>query len=315
MTKAVGRLAAGALGIAVVAGTSAPADAVSAVEVGWWTATPLVAPDAPPDSVVVEGGLVGELAYGAVRYTLAPEEVPETLTVRLAADAASTPNSTLALCPLTETFVPAQGGSMADAPEYDCEAATVEAPPAADGESYEFDVAALVGGGSLAVAILPTAPTDRVVLSAPDAASLTIADTGPATSGTDSTSEREPLPDSDEQPTAAAPATSGSTTSGSGGTARAPRPAVSTPPLPAPALPSPAAGAPAPAPAQSPAAPSPGGGATPAAATDDSGSSGTSWLPPVAFVGLAALAAALWLGRRSDEDGDDADVLSAPQPA
>ena len=62
---------------------------------------------------------------------------------------------------------------MADAPKFDCRT-NATAEPGSTGETYEFDASSLVNNGALAVAILPTAPADRVVLSAPDANSLAI---------------------------------------------------------------------------------------------------------------------------------------------
>jgi hypothetical protein len=283
-------LAAGALAVAAVVGHAGPGHAATAVEAGWWTASPLVAPDAPPDALVVEGGVDGALAYGAVRYTLAPDEVPESLTVHLAPGAASTPSTTLALCPVTELFTPVQGGPMADAPAYDCEIA-VEAAPSADGASYRFDVAGLVRDGAVAVALLPTAPTDRVVLTSPGADSLATGDAAVATPGAGRPPAGEATSDRDVAgPTAPA-------TSGSSGAARAPRPVVSAPAVPSRPTPEAAAAPPRAAPASVAAAP----------AAQDGDPSRSSSVPPALFVGLAVVAALLWRGRGA---GDD--VVSAP---
>ncbi len=298
--RAVRVVAAASLAVAVaVSGQVGPAHGVTAVEAGWWTASPLlVAPDAPPGALVVEGGLAGALAYGAVRFTLTPDEAPEALTVRLAPGAASTPGTTLALCPLTEPFTPVHGGSMADAPAFDCETAQVEAPPPDDGEPYVFDVSGLAVAGALAVAVLPTAPTDRVVLSPPGAESL--ATSGP---GVDPPGSDGPPAGGSSSGDIAGPTTPSTASSGSGAV-RTPRPVAGAPA--APTRPAPGAAVPAPVAAAPPVA------ATPAAR--DQGSSGGSWLPPAVFVGLAVLAAALWFGTRAaDEDVTDLEnaVLSS----
>ena len=62
---------------------------------------------------------------------------------------------------------------MANAPAFDC-ARRATAGPSSDGTTYTFDVAPLVSGGVLAVALLPAMPADRVVLAAPDGNSLAV---------------------------------------------------------------------------------------------------------------------------------------------
>lgn len=273
-------LSAGACAVAAVVGHAGPGYAATAVEVGWWRSSPLVvAPDAPADALVVQGGVAGAMAYGAVRYTLSPDEVPQSLTVRLAPGALSTPTTTLVLCPLTEPITPVAGGQMADAPAFDCTSA-VEAPRSGDGTSYRFDVAPLVRDGELAVAILPTAPTDRVVLAPPGIDALATDD--PAGAPPDATpSPAGPTTDDGDVAGPSAPATSGSI-------------GLPTPPLPV--VPGPAG----------PLGAIPGAATTPSRSTPpvaaaptapDGDASGGSWLPPVAFIGLAVVAALLW--RRS----------------
>jgi hypothetical protein len=80
--------------------------------------------------------------------------------------------ATLELCPLVNPVLnPEQGGPSTDAPPYDC-THNVSAAPNTAGTTYQFQVSSLVTDGSLGVAILPTKPTDRVVLAPPDANSL-----------------------------------------------------------------------------------------------------------------------------------------------
>jgi hypothetical protein len=170
-------LAVGGVAFAVALGPARSSAAGPAIQSGWWMAPVAVAPDAPARGLVVQGGPTDDVAYGAVRFTLASDVVPDSLVLTVADGSASTPNTTLALCPLTEPFTPAQGGAMADAPAYDCERSG-EAAASDDGATYTFSVGGLVEDDALAVAILPTAPTDRVVLAAPGDESLVVPDGG-----------------------------------------------------------------------------------------------------------------------------------------
>jgi hypothetical protein len=154
----------------------APASrAASSVQAGWWTSAPAAtAPDAQDGGLLVQGGVdpAKPVAYAAVAYALAPGEQPVSLRLAVADGSASTPGAQLVLCPLAGPFSPAQGGPMADGPEFDC-ATTVTAAPAGGGTTYTFDgVGALARNGSLAVAIVPAAATDRVVLATPGPDSL-----------------------------------------------------------------------------------------------------------------------------------------------
>lgn len=269
-----------------------PCHAATVEAAGWWTATPLaLAPDAPGDALVVEGGVTEPRSYAAVRYALAPSERTVSLTLSLAPGSASTPNSTLRLCPLSELFRPVRGGPIADAPDFDC-ATSVEVAPAGDGRSYTFDVAGLVVGDELAVAVLPTAATDRVVLAdlADDAlvtASSTPTPRPAAPSGATSSVDATTVP-AEAAPASAPPVTPRPNGGGTVPSAARDAPAASTVPS-------------APAASAAPAA------AVPSAATVDaapaSSREGTTWFPPALFVGLAAVVAALWAGRRPD-DGD-----------
>lgn len=183
-----------------------PAHAASGVEAGWWTAVPVVAsPDAPADGLFVQGGPAsdGAVAYAAVAYSLAPGESPVSLRLSVLKGSASTPNTTLAVCPLVESFTPKQGGPMEEAPAFDCATRTTAAL-SADGTTYTFDVASLSGSSSLALAILPTAPTDRVVLERPNADSLA-ADTASVASALPEQPTSSTEPSSDPAAPAAVP--------------------------------------------------------------------------------------------------------------
>lgn len=167
-----------------------PVAAVSSVTTGWWTtASTPVPPDVPPDGLLVQS-IVTPVAYAAVSFVLGPTERPDTLTLTVAEGAASNPVSVLRLCPLSEPLHPAQGGSADAAPAYDC-AQFVDATPAAG--AYAFDVTKLPATRTLAVAVLPTGPIDRVILEGPKAASL-------STRGTDA-----PTPPPSTVPSATSP--------------------------------------------------------------------------------------------------------------
>jgi len=153
---------------------AAPAAAQeTSVQSGWWSSSPALAPDAPADGLVIQGGPDpnAPTAYAAVAAVLPTATTATRLTLAVAPGSATTPNATLALCPLTEPFAPAQGGASTDAPAYDC-ASKLTASVSSDGTSYSFDLAILPADGELAVAVLPTAATDRVVLSRPGPSSV-----------------------------------------------------------------------------------------------------------------------------------------------
>jgi hypothetical protein len=174
------------IGVAVLAigfvGTR-PAGAVDSVVSGWWTNAPVaLAPDVPSGQLLVQGGPDEPLAYAGMSFALADGERARTLVLSVAPDSASTPGSTLRLCPLTEPATEAAGGAAADGPGYDC-ASAVEAD-APGGQTYEFDVAQIPASATLDVAIVPAAATDRVVLTAPTADDLVVSG-GSATAGPD----------------------------------------------------------------------------------------------------------------------------------
>jgi hypothetical protein len=176
--------AVGGIGVASSAGAEAPD------QQGWWTqtnpglgsqtglevpATPVPA-DVPSNGLLLEGGSSPDspIAYAALVYQLPVGANATSLTLIVATGSASTPASTLQICALVTPYLNTeQGGPMGDAPAYDC-SHSATAGPSADGTSYRFQVAPLVTDGNLAIAILPTAMTDRVVLDQPDSNSLTV---------------------------------------------------------------------------------------------------------------------------------------------
>lgn len=205
-----------AVGLASLVVPAGAAGAESPSLQGWWTSANLggtsPAPDVPAKGLLVEGGVssssgagdTGAAAYAALAYQVPSGQAPGKLTLDVAANSATTPDTTLELCPLDKTtFTPQQGGAMSGAPAYKC-TKHVTAAPSSNGSSYQFDVSSLVSDGSLAVAILPTMPTDRVVLNQPGDQSLDL----PGSSSGGSTSS--------DTTTTTAPATGGSAGSSSG---------------------------------------------------------------------------------------------------
>ena len=249
---------------------------------GWWTSAPVaVAPDAPADGLVVQGGsdINSPTAFAAVSYALDEGSAPTALKLTVHSGSATTPAAELALCPLTvANFTPAQGGTS-DAPKYDC-GSKVTASPDADGTTYSFQVAGLVQSGGLAVAIVPTASTSRVVFDKPTESSLE-----GAASTTSSSSSSDFSSDSSTSDFATSPDTGTSTGEtplglpGASADFSAPSDAGTATQQAAPAAPAQTDNAPAAAPATQPAA--------------ASGDKGTSIRGPL-FVLLLLAAAGLW---------------------
>ncbi|MBV9872526.1 MAG: hypothetical protein JO214_18080 [Frankiaceae bacterium] len=203
----------------LTAATTGRASADSPVRQGWWTitnpGTPAVAvapPDVPKDGLLVQGGPTGSNAYAALDYAVDGGQVA-TLTLRVTKGSASVPGAALQLCPLrNKSFTAEQGGPIAHAPAYRCGKPIVSAKPDASGATYKFSVTSLISGGSLAVAILPTDPTARVVLDAPGSTSLASRPVGTHESPTPS-----PTPTSSVHPSAPPPTHPADTSGGSNG--------------------------------------------------------------------------------------------------
>jgi hypothetical protein len=285
---------------------------------GWWTAgvpiadSPVPAPpDVPADGLLVQGSAdaASPTAYAALVFQLGTSTVVRgQLTLAVAAGSTSVPGSQLQLCPLTTTlFSPEQGGAAADAPPYSC-ATHMTGTASPDGHSYAFAAAGLVVDGVLAVAVVPTAPTDRVVFAHPGADALPAVVAAP----TGSPGATEPSSPVSTPSTDAAPGAGGIALPPDGGS-------VTATPGPAPRVaPQPSAGA-------APATLAPASGQA-FSATDGSGA-GTG-PRPLAVAALAAgllLAAAAWgLGQRSgiavaDAAGSDetpfATATALPSPS
>lgn len=262
---------------------ASPATAASSVEAGWWTSAPVASPDVPSGGLAVQGGpdAGSPVSFSAVSFALDPGETAQSVTLGVTGNSATTPGAQLMVCPLTGPFSPASGGAMADAPKYRCDTKAT-ASPSSDGKSYTFDVSGITATGALAVAILPTQPTDRAVFDAPTTSSLK------STPGAPASTTSDPSPSFD---TGAAPSYSGSpSASGSFG----------APSTPLPDVPGPANGSLGG--SETPRATSTGSGATAAASTSPAPpESRTRVLVPLAL-GLAILAAALWLAAGADRE-------------
>lgn len=201
--------------------TPARADAPAAQ--GWWTqggeaAATVFGPDVPSDGLLVQGGGDSPSAYAALRFDLPPNAFVGDLILHIES---ATPESELRVCPLTESFTPAQGGDMEDAPDYDCEADEVAATVGEDADSVTVFASPLVREDELAVALLPTEQTDRMVFQEPGDDTLEVrqantdADFGSDPSGGDASNDDAPQAGSSED---------GSATSGEETPSRAMRP-------------------------------------------------------------------------------------------
>lgn len=180
MTGRRRRWAAVAGAVAFLATTPAHADAAELDSSGWWTSSAFpIAPDAPPDGLVVQGGPTAEdpTAYAAVSFGIDPDESVERLELVVAEGSLSTPIATLVVCPVTGSVTSAHGEPRADGPTFDC-TISAEGTVSDDGTSYTFDVDGLASPTALEVAVVPTGRTDRVVFDPPDGDSLVTASRG-----------------------------------------------------------------------------------------------------------------------------------------
>jgi len=171
------------LAVAAMALASGPALADAPRDQGWWTVTnpgglpaaPPAPPDVPARGLLIQGGPSAPSSFGALVYELDQGNTATTLTLAVAPNSITTP-ATLQLCQLITPLVHQdEGGPLADAPAYNC---SKKATAAATGSQYKFDVSAMMADQLIAVAILPTSPTDRVVFAAPDGNSLATQQSG-----------------------------------------------------------------------------------------------------------------------------------------
>lgn len=258
---------------------------------GWWkVGLPVAAPgigglgnlkdpqgaDVPDGGLLVQGGpsVAQPAAYAAMAFDLGTATVGGPLRLVPAPTTASVPGSKLIACSLNDaSFKPADGGPIADAPPYTC-ASAVNATVDSSG-AYVFDIAGLRRGDTLAVAILPSLPTDRVAFARPSANALPVTESaGDAAAD----ASAQPSPDAALTTPGFDNASSTPVTPSIGGLATEGAPTLSAP-GPAPA----SAGAPAPGFLRT---------AQPAASTHSSSSD----YAPYIVAALIAMAAVLWIG-------------------
>lgn len=192
LTCALGAVAV-ALSVAGAPLAATPASAAAPDAQGWWWApgsstavtAPVAPPDVPADGLYVQGGVgtTSPGAYAAVVYLIpAGATITGPLTLTVAAGSATTVGATLEACPLLDPTIHAeQGGPASDAPAYDCRT-HAQATLAPGGTTFSVPVAGLASHGALAVALLPGAGAERVVLDRPGSSSLDVS--APASSGT-----------------------------------------------------------------------------------------------------------------------------------
>jgi hypothetical protein len=199
------------------------ASAISPETHGWWwqgnggallgSPVPTAAADVPPGGMLIEGGPGSTpgpkdscdslmtspgsacSAYGAITYVLPSGTTAATLSLTIASQSTSTPNTTLELCPLHDAqFKAEQGGPLSDGPRLGC-VVNVTSGTSQTQPTFQFPVASLISGNHLAVAVLPTSPTDRVVLAPPGSTSLEVLPS-PATPATAPSNAAPGLPPS-----------------------------------------------------------------------------------------------------------------------
>ena len=185
-----------------------PAAAEGAMRQGWWSQAgggnaATAPPDVPPDGLFVQGGSQGPVALAALLYEIPDGQAPTTLTLALAPAAspstapgtppavapAPAPPPALQACTIKSgEFNSEQNGPWQDAPAADCAhgaAGTFDS----SARTISFAVGPLASSGSttgrLAVAIVPTTPTDRVAFThpGPDSLRLGAADTSAGSGG------------------------------------------------------------------------------------------------------------------------------------
>jgi len=168
--------------------TGPAASAAEQVDQGWWTTTgalgvppAVVSPDVPADGLLVEGGPSGPRTYAALAGAMPSDGA---LLLDVAPNSVTTADVPLQVCPLlSPSFTPAQGGALADAPDYDSDHCATVMPSSG---RYRIEGAAVAPGGALAIALLPATPTDRVVLAAPAVEIGLVIPSGSDSGGSDS---------------------------------------------------------------------------------------------------------------------------------
>jgi len=284
MRSAARRIGLGAATILLGVATGVhPAAADAPSQQGWWSAagpaTTAMGADVPSDGLLVQGGASADSpnAFAGLSFTLANGATPGSLTLKLAPSGNTVPSSTIKVCRLSGPFSPAQGGDAATAPHFDC----ANAPTGAvSGDHVKVDLSSFTGGDEIDIALVPAAPTDRVVLAKPDSGALTI------TGGSSSASAVTSSTGFDDTSSASSPSSVDTSAS------YAALPAVDTPALAAPDVPS----TPTTTTTTTSTARSEQLVAAPASSSTSSSPSGTHAWVVFLFLGAVTAAALLWMG-------------------
>jgi hypothetical protein len=177
-----------ALSLVLPMGSVASASEPTTLVYGWWSNGAVaggpdgaVAPDAPSDGMVVQGGEapIGEFAYAGLQFTYDSAALPGLLHLTLAGTAPPTGTAVQA-CRMVGNVTPAEGGPASQGPSYDCTGS--RAGTVVTG-GMDFDVAAFATPGEVKVALVAGGPSDRVVFNKPTAASLALRLSAPTADG------------------------------------------------------------------------------------------------------------------------------------
>ena len=123
------------------------AGAVSSIQTGYWSALP-ASPQVPTGGFEVGSNASGAHAEAAIRFTLAPGEVAETLTLKVN-QAQPASQVAISACPVaarSASWTPPSGGgpgALSEAPAADCSGGLVTAKLSADGATVTVDLSAI----------------------------------------------------------------------------------------------------------------------------------------------------------------------------
>jgi hypothetical protein len=174
---------------------SADAAGTTPEKQGWWSATgaPVptlvpgvngstsAAPDVPDGGLYVAGSSTSPFAVSALRYRLPAGATATTLSLTKAPGSLMVPGTKVRACPLTgdRDFDPAEGGSLTDAPVWDCDRG-VDGVLDPAGIAFTFPIGPLAADGVLAIAIVPGGSDDRIAFAGPDPTALPLTEPSPA---------------------------------------------------------------------------------------------------------------------------------------
>lgn len=150
----------GAMAATVVGAISWPAAAIAGVPVsavGWWT-NAAVKPSPPKGGIAVSIDPSGSTSTAAIRIDTGSGGVSRATLQLTEANGEGQQVATLEACPSDNSWKPAQGGSLSDAPKASC-ATNVQLARSASG-IWQADIYPLLSGktGSVSIAIVPGPP-------------------------------------------------------------------------------------------------------------------------------------------------------------